>query len=305
MEILIPGTLPPPTIAPELVQYLEAACPSLIERFKRQRAEILALHPDETGCTPYEAVELKRLGFVPSEGMNLSAGLGPFRAGVRALDEQVWIAELASVAIRAEGPTLLDPDLLAITQAESDALFDAVSTLWAGTGISALALSPMHWRVWLPSNPVFNSVSPRAIAGMALADWWPQHETLRSWRKLLNEIQMIWHEHPVNLERTERGLPHINSLWLYGGAKGWKPQPDNSVVLFDGLVKSHQQSDWASWIHTLPALKAFIDSHPEDATLTLLGQQHGIQLTAAQRSWWARILPAKKHNWKSWWNLQN
>ncbi len=305
MEILIPGALPPSAIAPELVQYIESACPLLIERFKASHAKVLSLSPDDTGCTPFEATELKRLGFEIQPPYNLSAGLGPFRAGVQKSDEQVWIAELSSVAISAEGPSLIQPDSLQITQAESDALFDAVSELWAETGISALSLNQTYWRIWLPVTPVFNSMSPQAITGMALADWWPQHESLRGWRKLLNEIQMVWHEHPVNTDRTARGLPPINSLWLYGGAKGWKPSSSNQIIVFEDLAISHQQSDWGTWINTLPALAAFVESQPHDATLTLLGQQHGIQLSSAPRAWWSRLLPAKKYNWKSWWNLQN
>ena len=305
MEILILGALPPSPIAPELIQYLESACPQLVERFKTHHAQVLSLNPDATGCTPFEAFELKRLGFEIQEPYNLCAGLGPFRAGVQTSSDPVWIAELSSVAIRAEGPSLIHPDLLEISQAESDMLFDAVADLWSGTGISALALNQTHWRIWLPVSPVLNSISPQAVAGLALADWWSQHESLRGWRKLLNEIQMIWHEHPVNLARTARGLPPINSLWLYGGARGWKPCASDSILLFDELAKSHQQSDWGTWINTLPALSSFIDAQPLDATLTLLGQQHGIQLAATTPAWWHRILPAKKQNWKSWWNLQN
>jgi len=39
------------------------------------------------------------------------------------------------------------------------------------------------------------------------------------WRRVLNEIQMALHEHPVNLERESRGLPAFNSVWLWGGGR--------------------------------------------------------------------------------------
>jgi len=305
MEILIPGALPPSPIAPELIQYIESACPGFLARLKTHRAQVIHLQPDETGCSPFEAIELQRRGFELNQGQNLSAGLGPLRAGVHRPDEQVWIAELSSVAIGQQGPSLIQPASLQITQDESDALFDAVADLWANSPISLLPVNATRWRVWLPTQPVMTSMSPQAVAGMALADWWPQHESLRGWRKLLNEIQMVWHAHPVNDDRVARGLSPINSLWLYGGAPGWKPSLSEDLIVFDALETSHKQSDWGTWINTLPALSTFIDLQPQDATLTLLGQVHGIQLTAAKRSWWSRILPAKKHNWKSWWNLQN
>ncbi len=305
MEILIPGALPPSPIAPELIQYIESACPHLLARFHAYRAQVINLHPDETGCSPFEAIELQRRGFTLNQGLNLGAGLGPLRAGAHKPDEQVWIAELSSVAIGQQGPSLILPASLQITQDESDALFDAVAELWTNSPISLLPVNATHWRIWLPTRPVVTSMSPQALAGMALADWWPQHESLRGWRKLLNEIQMVWYEHPVNANRVERGLPPINSLWLYGGAQGWKPSEPEDLVVFDALEASHKQSDWGTWINTLPALSTFIAAQPQDASITLLGQTRGIQLSATKRAWWNRFLPAKKHNWKSWWNLQN
>lgn len=305
MEILIPGALPPAPIAPELIQYVESNCPELVARFNFLHPQVLSLHPDQTGCTPFEAIELQRKGFQVQNQSNLGAGLGPLRAGVQRADEQVWIAELTSVAIATEGPSLLEPEALFLTQHESDALYDSVAHLWADRPISVLPLNAARWRIWLPNQPVIQSASPKAIAGMALADWWPQHESLREWRKLLNEIQMVWHDHPVNEARAAQGLPLVNSLWLYGGAQGWKPESANDIVIFEDLLPSHTRSDWGTWINTLPALSAFIAEKPQDAILTLLGQQHGIKLAPASRSWWRDLWPAKKHNWKSWWNLQN
>lgn len=39
---------------------------------------------------------------------------------------------------------------------------------------------------------------------------------------LVSEIEMTLHEQPVNVERLARGLPPVNSLWLWGG--GFAPQ---------------------------------------------------------------------------------
>jgi hypothetical protein len=35
-------------------------------------------------------------------------------------------------------------------------------------------------------------------------------------RSLVNELQMLLHEHPVNEGRAARGLPPVNSVWLWG-----------------------------------------------------------------------------------------
>jgi len=35
----------------------------------------------------------------------------------------------------------------------------------------------------------------------------------RNWHALMNEIQMLWHDHPVNRAREADGLPVVNAAW--------------------------------------------------------------------------------------------
>ena len=55
-------------------------------------------------------------------------------------------------------------------------------------------------------------------------DWWMPRDShdagiAKRWRKLQNEIQMLWHIDPVNQARELSGLPSINSLWISGIGK--------------------------------------------------------------------------------------
>jgi hypothetical protein len=47
----------------------------------------------------------------------------------------------------------------------------------------------------------------------------PQGAEGRRWRAVLTEIQVLLHQHPLNAERRTRGLPPVNSLWLWGGGR--------------------------------------------------------------------------------------
>ena len=49
--------------------------------------------------------------------------------------------------------------------------------------------------------------------------------------KLLNEIQMFMHQHPVNQQRIQRGTLPINSLWFWGGGRRCRP-PDSNLAWF-------------------------------------------------------------------------
>jgi hypothetical protein len=106
------------------------------------------------------------------------------------------------------------------------------------------------------------------------------------WNRLLTEIQMTWHAHPVNEAREARGEATVNSLWLHGGGR-WAPlkrpafatvladEPewrgaaqaagiawssgaatpgDNALIVWSDLLVPRLQQDWTEWISALGAL---------------------------------------------------
>lgn len=75
-------------------------------------------------------------------------------------------------------------------------------------------------------------------------DWWmprdiDQEGVAKRWRKLQNEIQMLWHVDPTNEERTARGLPSINSLWISGIGKLQDVQTPKPLQEVKMLCGSH------------------------------------------------------------------
>jgi len=79
---------------------------------------------------------------------------------------------------------------------------------------------------WFISAGPFASLATHSIdqAHGRNIDWWMPRDTneagiAKLWRKLQNEIQMLWHIDPVNEERQQRGYPSINSLWISGIGK--------------------------------------------------------------------------------------
>jgi len=80
-----------------------------------------------------------------------------------------------------------------------------------------------YW--FIPAGP-FASLDSYSIdqAHGRNIDWWMPRDTneegiAKRWRKLQNEIQMLWHIDPVNEAREQVGLPSINSLWISGIGK--------------------------------------------------------------------------------------
>lgn len=304
MHLLIPGALPLSNVAKDLLPQVEQHCPALVERLKTLVATVQELAPEHTGCTPFEAIRLQQLGYTPPAGANLGTGLAALHAGVKNPSETVWLAELSAISVGREGATIAHPASFEITTDEADALFDAVSGLWADRAISALPLNNRQWRIWLDPSASARSLTPAAMAEMRLSDWWPQEDSLREWRRLLNEIQMVWHDHPVNLARAERGEMPINSLWLFGGAQGWSSTQALSAT-YEGLHTPYLQGDWAAWIAALPALSEHLGTLERNTSLTLTGQQRAVVLTPARKRWWHALLAPRPQLWNTWWNLPN
>lgn len=101
-------------------------------------------------------------------------------------------------------------------------------------------------RYWfIPAGPFTNldSYSVDQAHGRNI-DWWMPRDTqevgvAKRWRKLQNEIQMLWHIDPVNEKREQHGMPSINSLWISGIGKLDDVQIPKTVMQSQILVGEH------------------------------------------------------------------
>ena len=74
----------------------------------------------------------------------------------------------------------------------------------------------LDWAVQCPPLVSCSSPEPAGLVGRNLRDLLPSGPDGATITVLMNEIQMLLHEHPVNAERATRGLPIVNALWLWG-----------------------------------------------------------------------------------------
>ncbi len=105
---------------------------------------------------------------------------------------------------------------LDLTAEEGQAL---VQSLREPLGESGFALHGADLPPWsLACDPAVecDAVEPALAEGHDIREWLPGGRDGARVRKLINELQMWLHEHPVNARRAERGALPINSLWLWG-----------------------------------------------------------------------------------------
>lgn len=309
MLIVIPGALPALPVAAELAKLLPRHAPTLHRWLQTGAARVQAHDIRAQGCTAFEAWQLRRAGYTPEPGLLPGAGLGPLLAGGQHNGAPVWLAELVHLALGTDQATLLDPAQMDLREAETAALLDTARPLFDDSGFAVEPLSATRWRLRLPDDMRPQTASPLAVAGKRLNEWWRQDTATRPWRRLLNEIQMAWHEHPVNEARAARGLPPVNALWLYGGGTPWTVAPAGPAQIITDLDAPHRAGDWAAWLDALPGLEARLQplAGPKGlpqapADLLLLGDDRSATLTLKPRGGLLGLLPAPKKNWSAWWS---
>ena len=199
--------------------------------------------------------------------------------------------------------TLLHPVELALSEAESRTLFEAVRPLFESEGWQLSWGAPLRWYVRHPSLSGLPSASLDRVIGRNPDLWMPNHPQARLLRRLQNEVQMLLYQHPVNDEREARRALTVNSFWLSGTGTagqgpGWPSWPTWPMRVADAPRQALLRGDLPAWQAAWQALDAGPLRELADTLdtgravrLTLCGERHALTLSApAQRpGLWASI----------------
>lgn len=103
---------------------------------------------------------------------------------------------------------------------------------------------------WLLRSAVplqLQTVSPEFAAANPAEEILPRGRDAGALRRLMTEMQMLLHEHPVNTQRQRRGLPALNAIWMDGegmlsdvSARALPAGCGDDVFLY-GLYRLHDQ----------------------------------------------------------------
>lgn len=163
-----------------------------------------------------------RLGLL-RENFAVAGDTLPVAALTRSIDandaaDALWLrADPAFVMADAVTLRLLACGNLVATDEEVAAFAAALKPLFAEAGLEFDAPHPQRWYLRCPREaklPKFSS--PEDALGDDLGRHLPAGDEARRWRSLLNEAQIVLTQHAANARRAQRGLPPVNSLWLWG-----------------------------------------------------------------------------------------
>ncbi len=290
-QLLIPFALPPADHAKDLLSALRT--PVLAQMLARASA---GRHQDSD---PFAAA-LPHERWLSGDGAPFSPQLkgdtSPALAHMlmqqlgQNVDEGLWfLLQPAHLHIARDHLVLTDLRELHISEQESRALFDAALPLFEELGYSLRYGDACHWFLRADQWKNLRTCTPDAACGHNVDVWLPTGDTERDWRRLHNEVQMLWHTHAVNDHRDEQSRPRINALWLWAASEAisthagmaqlaalqtghaLQAQPaDNQLRLRDtsfkdqhlintrlihtSLIAPALSSDWSSWLSAMQAL---------------------------------------------------
>ena len=133
------------------------------------------------------------------------------------------------VHLRADQSRLLlfDAEHLDITVDEARELSAAFNRHYASDGLRLEFPTPTRGYLHLDAAPAIRTTPLAQVMGRNVDAGLPVGPDARHWHRFLNEVQMLFHDHPVNRAREARGQPLINGLWLWGGGRPLTAAPSD------------------------------------------------------------------------------
>jgi hypothetical protein len=230
------------------------------------------------GLIPWAAADAHRLGLQQASGTAGWARITPCH----------W-------KVNADHVEMLDPAELALTDAETSTLMEAMRGYFAEDGIT---LHPFSAGTWLAHGAVFEGLATASLErarGARIDTWMPRQPQAKTLRRLQNEMQMLLYTHPINDARAAQRQTTVNSFWVSGtGAlpANYSGAADSEVPSVDvSLRAAALRDDAAAWVNAWSALDrtTLASADANTLTLTLCGEHQAITFAPPKGSLLARL----------------
>lgn len=264
LTLALPFCLPPAELAADLVRAANAQhlAPNLAALLSRTASFERRDGLDASGgrSLPYERA-LARAAGAGEQGLPFAAavmrgfGLDPGNdRGDDAASDSWLIVHPAHIEIARTHLLMSDARRLGLVESHARALYDSARPWFDEDGHTLLYGDATTWFMRAGDWAGLDTSSPDATGGMNLTDAMPTAPAAAAlaYRKLQNEVQMLWHDHPANAEREARGLPAINGFWPWGGAsaaQSWAlPLASANAPPWLAALGSVVHGDFAAWL---------------------------------------------------------
>jgi hypothetical protein len=174
-----------------------------------------------------------------------------------------------------------------LTITDAAALVATLNAHFAADDIELVAPKPDAMFARLAAAPRLATHPPAVTPGRPLRLRLPEGPDAPKFRRWQSEIQMLLHEHPVNVERAKNGRPAVNGVWFSGGGvlpPRPSPSPHTCTFANAGIavaLASHAKAP----AQPLPASAAASLDGAGDAELLVVALASDVDVAQIDRLW--------------------
>jgi hypothetical protein len=248
-------------LLPDATRLREAMGPGVLDAWKVRGNRLANIAPGRDAAL-HSCFEFTGTT-VPFAALTRSVDAGDAAGALWLRADPAWVmADAVTLRLMRCGNVDLLPE-------ESDALVRTLKPLFGDAGFPLEPATAARWYLRGPPGaqlPTFSS--PDAALGDDVGRYLPQGDSARQWRHLLNEAQVVLHNHPVNAARAARGAIPVNSVWIWGGGRlpDWVRTRHTRIASTDDVVRALAR---LSGTPTSDLVPAAIDEVGEEANVLL------------------------------------
>jgi hypothetical protein len=189
--------------------------------------------------------------------------------------------------------TMGDPQALGLDADTSRAYLEALRPLFESEGWRCEWGAPTRWYVAHASLAALPTASLDRVIGRNPDLWMPAHPGTRALQRLLSEVQMLLHGHPLNEAREAAGREPLNSVWL-SGCGAAQPLSGAMPQVLEALRGPALREDWPAWAAAWQALDtgplhAALQARDPALTLSLCGERRALNLERRPAGLWSAL----------------
>ncbi|MCW8922242.1 MAG: hypothetical protein OQK69_01240 [Gammaproteobacteria bacterium] len=135
-------------------------------------------------------------------------------------DQGHWFhADPVHLQVDMDHAILRDSHGLDLTLPESEALVGELNAHFDEQGIRFLMHNKDSWCLNISGHQNVSTTAVSEVISRNVYAFMPQGEDALFWKKIMNEVQMLLHQSPINEKRQQNGRLPVNGAWLWGEGK--------------------------------------------------------------------------------------
>ncbi|HSH53776.1 MAG TPA: hypothetical protein VK967_02005 [Methylotenera sp.] len=247
---------------------------------------------------PLEALVCNQYGLVSEPDYPIAA----IAASADGLDvsNAYWLrADPVHLVLQRDSFSLGEPVPLQVKPEYAQPIIASLNQHFNQDGLTFLIGDSGAWYLRVVQAPGIQTTLPTIAIAKNIYQFMPQGVASAKWLAMLNEVQMLLHEHAANLARESIGEVAVNSIWLSGGGmlpSAIRSQNDVNLLVADsafyqGLAK------WADVpCQSVPdSLECLLDEAGQHSHVRLQLSELQLMDDAWWSSWWSAMLQALKN----------